>query len=303
VAIIHLVALVVIKINDYKYPFYSRFISRAIVTVWNRDFIKQLPMLPMQQLESAFGLSRFVDWPNAQGLNDLKKRMGNVDIPHFVCQSQLNESDNYYEQIIYQRNIIPTRPNSWHDLFNGLIWLQFPQTKKLLNQQHVADIQEYGLSPRTSRRNNLTHFDECGVIVTYQRSDVFSQLMENLRQHQWQSVFVENRQYWGREINSFIFGHANLEMLLHPFIGLTGKCLMLEVDSQFSTLPYLQQVAMIDTLLVSQIHQTHLFSQHKPLSPMPLLGIPDVWDANSEPEFYSNTDYFRPRPALKPISK
>jgi hypothetical protein len=259
-------------------------------------------MLPMQQLETHFGISRFTDWPNANGLNHLKKIRENMDMPNFFCQSQLPESDHYYEQIIHQQHIIPTRPNSWHDLFNGLIWLQFPQTKRLLNQQHVEDIEQYGLSPRTLRRNNLTHFDECGVIVTYQRSDqrsdVFAQLIESLKQHQWHSAFVENRQCWGHQINSFIFGHANLEMLLQPFIGLTGKFLAVEVERDFSALPYLEQVAQIDELLVKQILQSDMFSKHKPLSPMPLLGIPDVWDANNASSFYDNTDYFRPRPLL-----
>jgi hypothetical protein len=256
-------------------------------------------MLPMQQLEVQFGLSVLPSWPNASGLNAVKSSL--IDdsqlIPEFVCQSQIRESTLYYEQTIQQKNIIPTRPNSWHDLFNGLIWLQFPQTKRLLNQQHVEDIEQQGLSPRTLRRNNLTHFDECGVIVTYQRSDVFSQLMESLKQHQWQSVFVDNRQYWGNEINSFMFGHANLEMLLQPFIGLTGKFLAVEVDRQFSALSYSEQVSHLDELLVKQIRQNNLFSQRKPLSPMPLLGIPGVWDANNDPEFYANTDYFRPQPA------
>lgn len=273
------------------------------MTVWNHDFIKQLSMLPMQQLDTHFGLSRFAAWPNAHGLNNLNKIRGNMDMPNFVCQSQLPKSDHYYEQIIYQQHIIPTRPNSWHDLFNGLIWLQFPQTKRLLNQQHVEDIEQYGLSPRTLRRNNLTHFDECGVIVTYERSDVFAQLIESLKQHQWHAAFVENRQCWGHQINSFIFGHANLEMLLQPFIGLTGKFLAVEVDRDFSALPYLEQVAQIDELLVKQILQSDIFSTHKPLSPMPLLGIPDVWDANNASSFYDNTDYFRPRPLLKPKLK
>lgn len=299
----HIVALVVSKVKDYKAYFYIRSISRAIVTAWHHDFIKQLPMLPIQQLETHFGISRFTDWPNAHGLNDLKKLWGNLHIPNFICQSQLIESDRYYEQIIHQQHIIPTRPNSWHDLFNGLIWLQFPQTKKLLNQQHVEDIEEYGLSPRTLRRNNLTHFDECGVIVTYQCSAFFFQLVENLKQHQWHSVFVENRQHWGNEMNSFMFGHANLEMLLNPFIGITGKCLAVEVDSQFSTLPYKEQVAQLDNLLVRNILKTDLFSAQKPLSPMPLLGIPDVWDANNDPAFYGNTDYFRPKSLPKSSSK
>jgi hypothetical protein len=283
----------------FNTPFYIRFIPRAIVTVWHHEFIKQLPMLPMQQLETHFALSGFTDWPNAQGLNDMKTLSGNLHIPNFVCQSQINESEHYYEQIIHQQHIIPTRPNSWHDLFNGLIWLQFPQTKRLLNQQHVEDIEQYGLSPRTLRRNNLTHFDECGVILTYQRESVAEQLINDLSMHRWQSVFIENRAIWGKELNSFIFGHANLEMLLQPFIGLTGKWLALEVNKQFSNISYAEQLKQIDELLVIHIKQNNIFANKKPLYPIPLLGIPDVWDANNNPAFYANTDYFRPAAPLK----
>jgi hypothetical protein len=269
------------------------------VSVWHQDFTKQLPMLPMQQLETHFGLSGFADWPNAHGLNNLKAFWRDLHIPNFVCQSKLSGSDHYYEQIIHQQNIIPTRPNSWHDLFNGLIWLQFPQTKRLLNQQHVEDIEQYGVSPRTLRRNNLTHFDECGVILTYQKDSVAGQQIKDLAMHRWQSVFIKNRSIWGKELNSFMFGHANLEMLLQPFIGLTGKWFALEVDSQFSSLSYSEQLKQIDKLLVILIKQNNIFAKKKPLYPIPLLGIPSVWDANNNPEFYANTDYFRPNSRLK----
>jgi hypothetical protein len=269
------------------------------VTDWHVDFIQQISMLPMQQLDQNFGLSGLTDWPNAHGLNDLKSRNGNVAIPEFVCQNQLTESAYYYEQIIHQQNIIPTRPESWHDLFNGLIWLQFPKIKRLLNQQHIEDIQAHGLTPRTTRRNNLTHFDECGVILTYQSGSMAEQLIKKLAKHQWHSVFVENRQAWGKELNSFIFGHANLEMLLQPFIGLTGKWLALEVDSQFSKLNYIEQIKQIDNVLVNHIKQSDFFAKKKSMYPIPLLGIPGVWDANKNSEFYANTDYFRPLPQLK----
>jgi hypothetical protein len=256
-------------------------------------------MLPMQQLDDIFSLSELSDWPNAGGLNALKSGFGDIDIPQFVCQNQLNETEQYYEQIISQQNIIPTRPDSWHDLFNGLIWLQFPKTKRLLNQQHVEDIELNGLSPRTVRRNNLTHFDECGVILTYQKDSIAEQQLKDLARHRWQCVFVDNRACWGRELNSFMFGHANLEMLLQPFIGLTGKWLALEVDHQFSGLSYAKQVKQIDEALVNHIKQTNMFAFKKPMSPIPLLGIPGIWDANKDPEFYANTDYFRPLSPLK----
>ncbi|MEO9945689.1 DUF3025 domain-containing protein [Paraglaciecola sp.] len=265
---------------------------------WLDDFIKQLPMLPLQQLEDNFELNQFSDWPNAAGLNLLKKYIPFpfADIPEFVCQSELVATDKYYEQIIYEQGVIPTRPNGWHDLFNGLIWLEFPKTKKLLNELHIADINQYGVSPRTLRRNNLTHFDECGVIVTYQANAINEELIAALKSHQWHQVFVENRKKWGEELHCFMFGHANLEMLLQPFIGLTGKWLALEVEAGFQLQPYQQQLLEVDKKLVSIIENQNLFSQKKPLSPLPLLGIPNVWDANVEPCFYENTDYFRPKP-------
>lgn len=295
----HIVALVVKLVREYKtLHFYIGTNKRAIVTAWHRDFIRSLTMLPMQQLEQYFSLSAFTDWPNADGLNSLKHKLSQVNpvTPQFVCQSQLAETEHYYEQIIYRQQLIPTRPNSWHDLFNCLIWLQFPQTKTLLNRLHVEDIEQFGLSPRSLRRNNLTHFDECGVILTYQQGSIAEQLMVDLAAHNWDTVFVENRTCWGKQLNSFIFGHANLEMLLQPFIGLTGKWLAVEVDAQFANLSYAEQLAKIDELLSTVIQTSAPFSKKKALLPLPLLGIPDVWDANNNPAFYANADYFRPKP-------
>lgn len=262
---------------------------------WHKAYLNQLDMLPMRQLEDIFTLSQFTDWPNAQGLNALKEKIAVSDIPDFVCQSSLPETDDYYEQIIFQQQIVPTRPNSWHDLFNGLIWLQFPKTKGVLNQLHVQDIQQYGLSPRTKRRNNLTHFDECGVILTYETGQTIgADLIQMLAEHEWQSAFVSHRQAWGKELNYFMFGHANLEMLLKPFIGLTGKWLAVEMEKGFSQLAYSQQVSEVDKKLQQLITEQDTFSQTKPLKPLPLLGLPHAWQANQEPEFYANTDYFRP---------
>ena len=201
---------------------------------WHKAYLNQLDMLPMKQLESLFNLQQFSNWPNAEGLNLLRKAESQA--PTFKCQSLMEEGELYYEQIIFQDKVIPTRPNSWHDLFNALVWLQFPNTKQLLNQQHVIDIQKVGLSPRSKRRNNLTHFDECGVIITIEKSPSYADtknVIEQLKQHQWQSVFVDNRALWGQSLNTFMFGHANLEMLLQPFIGLTGKWLAIEVKEGF----------------------------------------------------------------------
>ncbi len=264
---------------------------------WHQEYLAQLGMQPFEQLEQLFALSQFDQWPNAQGLNQLAQKGGVQGIPEFVCQSQLADMQDYYEQIIFERNLVPTRPNSWHDLFNGLIWLQFPRTKGLLNQQHMQDIQQFGVSPRSKRRNTITHFDECGVVLTYEAGDIKGKTaIQQLALHQWQNALVKERQLWGTQINSFVFGHANLEMLLNPFIGLTGKWLAIEVSAGFSKKDYSQQVLEVDQILHKIISEQGIFAQSKPLKPIPLLGIPGYWAVNQDPEFYTNTDYFRPLP-------
>jgi hypothetical protein len=270
---------------------------------WNIPFLEQLSLDPFKQLDAQFCLSGLADWPNAAGLNALKENiLGGqpntlAGIPDFVCQNDLEETSAYYEQIIFQQKMIPTRPQSWHDLFNALIWIQFPQTKLLLNKLHIEDIEQFGLSPRTSRRNHMTHFDECGVVLAC--SD--PQLLELLAEHQWQRVFIEHREKWGKDIHAHIFGHANYEMLLNPFIGLTGKWLAVEVDDNFSQLNSVQKQAQLDQLLCRKMSEESVFSQTKPLLPLPLLGIPGWWEGNNNPEFYANTNYFRKKsPPPKP---
>ncbi|MFT5312546.1 MAG: hypothetical protein ACI8Z9_001024 [Paraglaciecola sp.] len=260
---------------------------------WNQPFIEQLSLNPYQNLDTLFALSQCAQWPNAQGLNELQGRVLERGVMQqtFVCQNELPETSAYYEQIIFEQGIIPTRSQSWHDLFNGLMWLQFPRTKTLLNQLHVSDIEQFGLSPRTHRRNNLTHFDECGVVLAC--SD--PALLECLKNHQWQEVFIEQRSSWGRDIHPYIFGHANYELLLAPFIGLTGKWLAVEVEQDFAQHSLAEQSAQIDRLVQVKIIQEDTFSQPRPLLPLPLLGIPGWWDANRDKNFYANKDYFRPK--------
>jgi hypothetical protein len=271
---------------------------------WNAPLLAQQTSLPFAHLVAHFDLLQFNQWPNATGLNRLKKHYVTETslCPDFVCQSQLTQSDEYYEQYIYKYKQVPTRPDSWHDLFNGLIWLQFPKSKAVINQQHMEDINHFGLSPRSSRRNNLTHFDECGVVLAVEAEPSDSQVGQPiqmaipklLREHQWHSVFVSQRPLWGCKIHSFVFGHANLEMLLQPFIGLTGKWISVDVPSGFGTLPRAQQLCLLDNKLANMINQSNVFQHKYCLYPMPLLGIPGLTDENKDPDYYANSDYFRP---------
>ncbi len=79
--------------------------------------------------------------------------------PRFVDHSEL-PPDEPYEAFIARTMCIPTRENL-HDLFNGLMWLSYPQTKRWLNLLQAQQIALHGAKgPRGSLRDALTVFDE-----------------------------------------------------------------------------------------------------------------------------------------------
>jgi len=243
--------------------------------------------VPFHQL-SHLGFEHLDDWPDCEYLNTLSGLS-----QRFVAQDDLNDETDYYEQIIFKRHIIPTRMQNWHDLFNACIWLNFPRCKAELNRQHMEDIDQYGLHPRTARRNRITHFDECGVVLAY--SD--KQIPVLLRQHQWQAAFVQHRQQWGQQAEAVVFGHANYEMLLKPFIGLTGKFLAVKVNNDYWSASWQQKCEILDRALL-QLLERNILADKDSLSPLPLLGIPGWYKQNQQAEFYQNQNYFMPKRSL-----
>ena len=61
----------------------------------------------------------------------------------FVPQSDLPAGEPY-ERHIHQTGTVPTRDNL-HDFFNGLVWLQFPHTKRRLNHLQAQAIAADGV--------------------------------------------------------------------------------------------------------------------------------------------------------------
>lgn len=271
------------------------------MSLWNQPYINRVSHAPFSQIESLFKLAHLSNWPNAAGLNELRasgelpSSCTGANVPEFICQDSMAQTDDYYEQYIHRNEQIPTRPDNWHDLFNGLIWMMFPQTKRLLNQLHVEDISANGLSPRSTLRNHITHFDECGVVLACETDEIPALLSE----HRWQEAFVERRELWHKQVHVFTFGHANLEMLLDPFEGLTGKWLAVKVNEKFASASIISKIAHLDAVLSESLHNERVFEQRKPLRPIPLLGIPGWWEPNLDFAFYQNQNYFRPAPAKK----
>ncbi|AEY01670.1 hypothetical protein GU3_09570 [Oceanimonas sp. GK1] len=235
------------------------------------------------------GLVAFTDpeWPSLASLNrHLASGLG----LHFVDNDTVAARDCYYEEAVAQGQV-PTRQGNWHDFFGAVIWHLFPQTKALLNRLHMEHIHAHGARTRTPRRDRITHFDECGLVLAVPEGDEMETL---LSQHHWQRLFLERRRQWGNDWQPFIFGHALYEQALHPFIGLTAKAVVLPMPDGFFALPRHEQYSVLDNHLCEQLQARALFDRPRPLRPLPLLGIPGWWPANEDPGFYHNTDYFRP---------
>lgn len=238
----------------------------------------------------------YQQWPTVAEINQLfalsvagPQSQGQPLPVRFIDDAQFMALNCYYEQAVALGQV-PTRDANWHDFFGAVIWHLFPHTKALLTQLHMADINALGLK-RTPRRDRITHFDECGLVLAVTDK---AQAQALLKGHHWQELFIEQRARFGSSWQPFIFGHALYEQALAPFIGLTAKCVLIEMAPEFFTQPRAQQYAQLDPHLAAELKQSALFDQPKPLLPLPLLGIPGWWPDNEDPSFYDNQDYFRP---------
>lgn len=263
-------------------------LNAEAMAAWDKEVTQRNALLA--QLAGLIGISS-TDWPSIAELNQhFNPSLSGRPLPvRFIGDAEFAALNCYYEQAVAQ-GLVPTRAANWHDFFGAVIWTLFPETKSLLTRLHMADINALGLR-RTPRRDRITHFDECGLVLAVTNK---AEVQSLLQQHDWQALFIEQRQRFGQDWQPFIFGHALYEQALAPFIGLTAKCVVIEMAPAFFTLTRTEQYAQLDPVLSVQLEQTAFFEQPRALLPLPLLGIPDWWPANQDLTFYDNQHYFRP---------
>ena len=54
----------------------------------------------------------------------------------------------------------------------------------------------------------------------------------------------------------------------------------------------IESIALLDAWLAGEIHAQQWAT--KPFTPLPVLGVPGWWPANETPDFYADTQVFRP---------
>ena len=200
----------------------------------------------------------------------------------FVRQAELPPGQAY-EHFIFDTGRVPTRENL-HDFFNGLVWLQFPHTKRRLNQLQAQAIAADGVQAvRGPLRDALTVFDENGAVLSAPPA-----LWAALRARDWQALFVDLRPLW-REARLVMFGHALLEKLVSPRKPTVAHVYQAPVA--------INSIASLDAWLAQAVQPGPWAA--KPFTPLPVLGVPGWWPANEVPGFYGDAQVFRPPRAAR----
>jgi hypothetical protein len=205
-----------------------------------------------------------------------------------------------YDRFIHETGHIPTRSRSWHDLFNACIWTRLPRAKLAVHASQLAEGQLRTGPRRTRRQDWLTHFDECGVVLV----SASRRLLDHIALLDWQAAFVDERAAFVNGVRVYCFGHAILEALREPYVGLMGKALLCHdpggPESQASATDASSSevaLARLDRWLATQLAAPSLPRLHA----LPVLGVPG-WHANNEhPAFYDQPHYFR-RLAAEPAA-
>lgn len=238
--------------------------------------------MPLAAWHEFSGLLESPGWPSCDAL----AARWPADAPvRFAAQTRSLLADGlHYEQRIAERGVVATRERNWHDLFNALVWLRFPELKRALNARQVAEIARMGPKRRSRAQYALTHFDEAGVVVGLRDPS----LLALWDVHDWRGLFWLERAAWrdGR-IEVAVFGHALLEHAISPHRLLVGKALVVA----------LAQGVSIDAAVgacATHIRAGRLLRDPLELRPLPLSGIPGWHPAGEAEAFHRTAPCYQP---------
>lgn len=199
-----------------------------------------------------------------------------------------------YEPHILAHEQVPTRPDNWHDAFNALCWLAWPRAKAAINRAHCEILEAGGEAERRQRspaRDVLTLLDEGGAVLLLADAAI----AEALQARDWQRLFIELRPRLRSHARLLLLGHASLDELRQPRLGLSAKCLVYSVPAATLRAPPQELRALADALVAQQLAAVGQLGRGRDYPPLPLLGWPDWHPQGDDPAFYAgHPAYFRP---------
>jgi hypothetical protein len=130
---------------------------------------------------AAARLERCPAWPTPEDLSSLFEGEAPVrfERPEPKPRREKLPAEERYDAKIALERVVPTRPGSWHDLFNALVWATFPRAKLTLHtRQHRIISSRLGEDlrlpgARTREQDAIAMFDEGGVVLLGSARAVF----------------------------------------------------------------------------------------------------------------------------------
>jgi Protein of unknown function (DUF3025) len=258
---------------------------------------------PYRELHPHFlgALERFTDWPRPEQYDELAQLVpgrgspADTRLPRFVTESRdAVRRLGGYEQHVAQLSAVPTRPGSWHDLFNMAVWAHFPKLRWALNSLHV-DPNVGPKDPRNGRapaQNLAATFDEAGMLVVSESRSVLAELQAlRFKRAFWdrRAELLETTRFW-------LVGHGMFESLLTPHPGLSARSLLLHVPALPAADDGERLRFYLDDLAAARVQAWR--GVRTVLDPLPLLAIPGYAD-NDSLEFYEDIRNIR----FEPVSR
>lgn len=195
-----------------------------------------------------------------------------------------------YETAVFRDARIEVREDCWHDAFNALVWLAFPRTKAALNARHLRDGVASRPNARSPGRDAATQLDESGMIIV----SADASLVQQLRDHDWRSLFVDRRDEVADGMHALAIGHGLLAKLMKPFRAITAKVLWLPADPGAGQ----RALPQVDGCASACVTQWPALPPR--LLPLPVAALPG-WDAEGLGErLFDDVSVFRPPRATLP---
>ena len=267
---------------------------------WEPEFASSSPMYaPLRHLAKHF--AKFSQWPGLQDYQALLDARSEPVLTHAGMPLRIVGQDGkpgsfeeHYAPRIYNTGELQTRCENWHDFFQFLTWLMFPETKAVINSLHLPSARQriettQALGRRTPIENMLSLFDEGGVVIV--SSD--ESLLQLIREFRWKELFWQRRGELERKLTCVTFGHAMYEKGLAPYLGMTANAVLIETDAGFFEQQSTAQLKGLDKQLAAIFRVGDVLTKPKDLQPFPILGMPGWDQANSTEAYYDNTHYFR----------
>jgi hypothetical protein len=211
----------------------------------------------------------------------------------FVAPSGTRQSAIDYERRVVERGEVTTRPNNSHDVWNALAWLAFPRLKTAINAIHVAAATAPTGNARNQARDAATLLDEYGLIVACAEAD----LLALWRAHAWRELFWTRRADVLRAMRVAAIGHGLLQKLLTPFPGITGRALVVSVDTAGLPDDSPALAARLDAAAAARLRDYGPRFVSASLPPLPVAALPG-WDPGGDDlgeRRFDDESVFRPR--------